>query len=106
MRSLKILRIPNKRIQSITLIKTQSKKILPTDLLSNHCYGSLLLCREKQLNMYINKKPLQCKKKYTEENRSETEIKFNLEAKERLYSEKKILIFLRELKEDNVKPLG
>lgn len=41
--------------------------------------------------MYINiKKPLQCKKKYTDENRSETEIKFNLEAKERLYSEKKI----------------
>lgn len=66
MQSLKILRIPNKRIQSITLIKTQSKKIPPTDLLSNHCYGSLLLCREKQLNMYINIKNLSNVKKNTQ----------------------------------------
>lgn len=56
--------------------------------------------------MYINIKNVSNIKKYTDENRSETEIKFNLEAKERLYSEKKNLIFLRKLTEDNVKPLG
>lgn len=45
--------------------------------------------------MYINiKKPLQRKKKYTDENRSETEIKFNLEAKDYIVR-KKINFFQR-----------